>query len=110
MSARPGTGATGSAGWATHGGTQAPRSPTVAIVGDPTSMSDRYLSLQDRLVIADGLINGLNQSQIAAAIGKDKSTVSREVRTHRVEGLYLPYQAERAAAADRARPKQSKLV
>jgi IS30 family transposase len=29
---------------------------------------------------------------------------------HSVEGLYLPYQADRAAAVDRARPKQSKLV
>jgi transposase, IS30 family len=91
-------------------GTRYTRSVNAAIVGDSTSISDRYLSLQDRLVIADGLINGLNQSQIAAAIGKDKSTVSREVRTHRVEGLYLPYRAERAAAADRARLKQSKLV
>jgi transposase, IS30 family len=70
----------------------------------------RYLSLPDRLVIADGLVNGLTQTQIAAAIGKHPSTVSREVSAHSVEGLYLPYQADRAAAADRARPKRSKLV
>ena len=70
----------------------------------------RYLSLPDRLVIADGLVNGLNLTQIAAAINKHTSTVSREVRAHSVEGLYLPYQADRAAAVDRARPKQSKLV
>ena len=70
----------------------------------------RYLALPDRLVIADGLVNGLMLTQIAAAIGKHTSTVSREVRAHSVDGLYLPYQADRAAAADRARPKQSKLV
>nr|MDT0522353.1 IS30 family transposase [Streptomyces sp. DSM 41633] len=40
----------------------------------------------------------------------NKSTVSREVAAHQVEGLYLPYQADTAAAAARARPKQSKLV
>jgi IS30 family transposase len=38
------------------------------------------------------------------------STVSREVRAHRVGGLYLPRQAHAAAAAARTRPKQSKLV
>jgi IS30 family transposase len=36
--------------------------------------------------------------------------VSREVLAHSVEGVYLPYQADQAAAAARARPKQSKLV
>ena len=73
-------------------------------------VSDRYLSLPDRLAIADGLVNGLNLTQIAAAINKHTSTVSREVRGRSVDGLYLPYQADRVAAADRARPKQSKLV
>lgn len=73
-------------------------------------ISTRYLCLQDRLVIADGLVNGLNLTQIAAAINKHKSTVSREVRARSVDGLYLPYQAHQAAAADRARPKESKLV
>jgi transposase, IS30 family len=70
----------------------------------------RYLSLPNRLVIADGMVNGLSLTQIAAAINKHPSTVSREVRAHSVAGLYLPYQADRTAAADRARPKQSKLV
>ena len=66
--------------------------------------------MPDRLAIADGLVNGLNLTQIAAGINKHTSTVSREVRAHSIEGLYLPYQADRAAAVDRARPKQSKLV
>jgi len=75
-----------------------------------SATSGRYLSLQDRLVIADGLVNGLKYKQIADGIGRHPSTVSREVGAHSVDGLYLPYQADRAAAADRARPKQSKLV
>ncbi|MFE7724148.1 IS30 family transposase [Nocardia rhizosphaerihabitans] len=74
------------------------------------SVKDRYLSLTDRLAIADGLLTGQSLTQIAGAIGKHKSTVSREVRAHRIDGLYLPYQADRAAAAARARPKESKLV
>jgi IS30 family transposase len=72
--------------------------------------SGRYLSLQDRLAIADGLRAGSMQTVIAAGIGKHPSTVSREVRGRSIGGLYLPYQANDAAAADRARPKQSKLL
>lgn len=54
-------------------------------------ISTRYLSLADRLVIADGLLNGLTLSAIAARIDKHTSTVSREVRAHSVDGLYLPF-------------------
>ena len=73
-------------------------------------ISERYLCLDERLAIADGLINKLTLTAIAAGIGKNKSTISREVRAHSIEGLYLPHQAHRDAAAARARPKTSKLV
>ena len=73
-------------------------------------ISDRYLSLQDRLAIADGLQSRQTLTVIAAGIAKHLSTVSREILGRSVAGLYLPYQAHAAAAADRARPKQSKLV
>ncbi|WP_439956862.1 IS30 family transposase [Nocardia miyunensis] len=85
--------------------------PVTKISNDvPVAVSDRYLSLADRLMIADGLAVELSLTQIAARIGKHKSTVSREVRSHRIDGLYLPYQADRAAAEARSRPKESKLV
>jgi IS30 family transposase len=73
-------------------------------------ISDRYLSLDHRLVIADGLVNKHTLTAIAAGIGKNKSTVSREVAAHSVEGVYLPHQAHRDAATARARPKTSKLA
>jgi IS30 family transposase len=73
-------------------------------------ISDRYLSLQNRLAIADGLLTGQSLTRIAAGIGKHPSTVSREIAARSIEGLYLPYHADQSAAADRARPKQSKLV
>jgi IS30 family transposase len=81
-------------------------------VGDAAApeVSARYLSLQDRLAIADGRQGGLTLTAIAAGIGKHTSTVSREVGRRSIDGLYLPYHADNAAAADRARPKQSKLV
>lgn len=73
-------------------------------------ISDRYLSLDERLAIADGLVNKLTLTQIAAGLGRSKSTISREVRGHSVEGVYLPHQAHRDAAAARARHRDSKLV
>nr|WP_231895446.1 MULTISPECIES: IS30 family transposase [Gordonia] len=73
-------------------------------------ISDRYLSLEDRIAIADGLVVKDSMRTIATRIGKNVSTISREVRAHSVAGRYLPHQADRIAAATRARPKQSKLV
>lgn len=73
-------------------------------------ISDRYLSIEDRIALADGLLVKDSLRTIASRIGKDVSTVSREVRRHSIDGRYLPYQADREAAVARARPKQSKLV
>ncbi|WP_156529452.1 IS30 family transposase, partial [Gordonia sp. 852002-10350_SCH5691597] len=64
----------------------------------------------DRIAIADGLVVKDSMRTIATRIGKNVSTISREVRAHSVAGRYLPHQADRIAAALRARPKQSKLV
>lgn len=72
--------------------------------------ASRYLQLADRLAIADGLAAGLSYTDIGTKIGRHKSTVSREVAERSIEGLYLPYQADAAAAAARSRPKESKLV
>ncbi len=74
------------------------------------AIGDRYLSIEDRIAIADGLLVQDSLRTIATRIGKDASTVSREIRRRSVDGRYLPYQADREAAAARARPKQSKLV
>ena len=86
---------------------------TIAAQQSPTPDEEpvrRYLQLADRLAIADGLAAGQTLTAIAEVIGRHKSTVSREVAAHRIEGLYLPYRADAAAAAARSRPKESKLV
>lgn len=87
-------------------------SVAVTATGSESSaaISDRYLSLPDRLAIADGLLVGRSLRAIATRIGKNVSTVSREVRARSIDGTYLPYQADRAAATARVRPKRSKLV
>ena len=90
-------------------GSRYAQSVTLTDQTDPP-VSSRYLSLQNRLAIADGLAANKTMTAIADGIGKSLSTVSREIDRHCVEGLYLPYQADQAAAAARRRPKQSKLV
>ena len=50
----------------------------------------KHLTFDDRLTIQKGLKNNQNFSQIADEIGKDKSTVSREVKKHRI---YVSYQS-----------------
>ena len=59
---------------------------------------------------AGGLLTGQTLTRIATGIGKHPSTVSREIANRSINGSYLPYRADQCAAADRARPKQSKLV
>ena len=78
---------------------------TMATRAEPPVISSRYLSLEDRLAIADGLANAQSMTAIAERIGKSTSTVSREITNRSQAGLYLPYQAHNAAAAARARPK-----
>jgi IS30 family transposase len=91
-------------------GSRYTRSVTMTAPADAPVPAGRYLSLADRLAIADGLTIGKSMTAIAGGIGKSVSSVSREIDRHSVAGLYLPYQADQAAAAARARPKQSKLV
>lgn len=74
------------------------------------AIDGRYLSIEDRVAIADGLLAKESLRTIADRIGKNVSTVSREVCGRSIEGRYLPYQADRAAAATRSRPKQSGRV
>ncbi len=54
----------------------------------------RLLSLPERLVIADGLVNDLSYRAIAAQLGRPASTISREVTAHRDQhGRYVAHRA-----------------
>jgi IS30 family transposase len=43
-----------------------------------------HLTLDERRTILTGIINGSSKSAISQTIGKDKSTVDKEVKLHRV--------------------------
>jgi DNA-binding NarL/FixJ family response regulator len=69
----------------------------VALLPDPTPVSDRYLSEEERVVIADGLNANTTMTDIASALGRSTSTVSREVKRNSdpATGKYRPSQAQR---------------
>jgi transposase, IS30 family len=80
------------------------------LVADPGPISPRFLSQDDRIVIADGLQAGVDVQEIAASIGKSSQTVYREIkRNSKPDGGYQPWWAHNQALLRRSRPKQEKL-
>ncbi|OHU47626.1 IS30 family transposase [Mycobacteroides chelonae] len=75
-------------------------------------VSSRYLSVQNRIVIADALSAGESIRSIAATLGRSPSTISREVRRNRHPdtGAYRPYAAQDRAEGRRPRPKKGKIA
>src|SRR5674476_834543 len=77
--------------------------------------SGRYLSLEERLRIADLHLGGAGVRAIAVGIGRSPATVSRELRrngsaaTPRRPGKYAPYAAQKQAELRGRRPKASKF-
>ncbi|WP_436536721.1 IS30 family transposase [Actinoplanes sp. HUAS TT8] len=74
--------------------------------------SDRYLSQDERIRIADLVRAGSSQAAIAAGLGRSPSTISREIRRNQDpdSGDYHPYAAQQHAEQRRPRPKPSKLA
>lgn len=70
-------------------------------------MSHTHLTLSEREVIAQMLAAGNNQSEIARALGRDRSTISRELRRNKVGGVttYFAVQAEWFAGGRRREAK-----
>ncbi len=80
------------------------------ILQEPRPISRRFLTQDDRIVIADGLRAGLSKQAIADQIGKSFQTVYREVeRNCKPDGTYQPWWAHNQALLRRRRPKVVKL-
>ena len=85
--------------------------------GDPAKHAEqpigvgRYLTLLERLQIADLRGHGLSLRAIATQLGRSPSTISRELHRHSDEqSRYQPHQAEQAAKQQRRRPRELKLL
>lgn len=75
------------------------------------AISSRYLSLAERLTIADLLKRDESMRAIGRALGRNVGTVSREIsRNSSAELGYLPNIAHRASVQARARPKELKMA
>ena len=72
--------------------------------------SSRYLSLDERTVIADLRRERCGVREIARRIGRAASTVSRELRGNADEGRYRPHTAQAKAQARMPRPRQRRVA
>ena len=45
---------------------------------------NKHLTLEDRAIIQKGIINGATKTAIAMTLNKDKSTIGKEIRLHRI--------------------------
>lgn len=78
---------------------------------DDGAISPRFLSEDERIVIADMLRAGASLRAIARELKRSPATISREVRRNRDArtGKYHPFRAQRRAAVRRARSKEGKV-
>ena len=73
--------------------------------------SARYLSEDERVVIADLHRQGESVRRIATSVGRSPATISRELRRNPDErGRYRPFKAHQLAASRRPRPRKSKFA
>jgi transposase, IS30 family len=71
----------------------------------------RYLGLLEREQLKDLATTGMSIRQIAQAMGRSPSTISRELRRNTVaRGGYLPHTAHRLSVKRRQRPRVAKLA
>jgi IS30 family transposase len=68
------------------------------------------LTLDDRVAIKAGIDGQLTFAAIGAGIGRHQTTISRDVKNNGGRDGYRPLTAHRAAAANLARPKATKLA
>lgn len=76
------------------------------------AVSDRFLSIEERIVIADLHRAGHTDRAIARELGRSNSTISRELarNSHPDSGDYRPHAAQARAETRRPRPKTGKIA
>jgi IS30 family transposase len=94
----------------THASTHASTATTPSLAAVEAELDPRFLTVTERELIADLRRCGQSLRAIGRALDRPASTVKREIDTRSVEGVYRPHRAQRAWAASRPRPKQSKLA
>ena len=75
----------------------------------PPELSGRYLSVDERIRIADFKMAGESIRSIARHLERAPSTISRELKRNQGGGRYGPHTAQRRTVRRRCRPKAFKL-
>lgn len=106
---------TGTYWWLESGGMRAKHGQGGGGVDDPAvrdgEPGDRFLTLAERAMIQFGRRKGLSYAEIGAEIGRNKSSVWREVkRNSSPDGVYYATVAHTKAHHQAHRPKRLKLV
>ena len=75
-------------------------------------ISERYLSEDERVTIAELRRQGWSMRAVALRTGRSPSTISRELRRNEdpERGQYRPFVAQKLAVDRRARPGRGKIV
>ena len=55
------------------------------------SNKNLHLTLSERQIIQRGIENGATKASIAATLGKDKSTIGKEIKAHRKHSHYCSF-------------------
>ncbi len=70
------------------------------------TMPQGHLTMKEREIIALLRVNGRSMNEIGQQIGRDKSTVSREIKRNATGGIYVPLFAQEIAEKRRKNAKQ----
>ncbi|WP_420704705.1 IS30 family transposase [Kutzneria chonburiensis] len=86
--------------------------PPACLPAARPAISSRFLSVEERIAIADLHRAGTGVRAIATALGRTPSTISRELarNRHPASGDYRPHAAQARAEARRPRPKTGKIA
>lgn len=77
---------------------------------DVLTVSDKRLSLEERIEIRIGIERRMSFRRIARSLGRNVSTISREVNANGGRHSYRPIRAQERALDRTRRPKPTKLV
>ena len=56
-----------------------------------------HLTLAERQIIETGISHGSTKAAIAKTLGKDKSTISKEIKSHRLKSFFPKMQRQKNA-------------
>jgi IS30 family transposase len=83
--------------------------PPVSSILPKRSRSPRYLSLDERILIADLRRAGSGVRAIATELNRSPSTISRELCNNATDGHYRPHAAQRHAVDRMVRPRARRV-